>query len=139
VLAAVNLVETAMGRIRGTSEAGAQGPMQFMPETWAAYGEGDVDDHRQAIRAAARYLAANGAPHDLGNALWHYNHSDRYVRAVLRYAELMAEHPGAYLAFHHWGVWYWTTAGDLYLPVGWAATERVPVEEYVAAAGAVPP
>src|SRR5690606_3194095 len=51
-LAAINLVETAMGRIRGTSPAGAQGPMQFMPATWEAYGEGDVDDPRQAIRAA---------------------------------------------------------------------------------------
>ena len=30
-LAAINLVETGIGRIRGTSIAGAQGPMQFMP------------------------------------------------------------------------------------------------------------
>src|SRR5438105_1190436 len=34
-LAAIHLVETRMGRIRGTSVAGAQGPMQFMPATWA--------------------------------------------------------------------------------------------------------
>ncbi len=31
-LAAINLVETGMGRIRGTSVAGAQGPMQFLPD-----------------------------------------------------------------------------------------------------------
>jgi len=41
-LAAIHLVETRMGRIRGTSTAGAHGPMQFMPATWDAYGEGDV-------------------------------------------------------------------------------------------------
>jgi membrane-bound lytic murein transglycosylase B len=134
-LAAINLVETAMGRIRGTSVAGAQGPMQFMPATWEAYGEGDVNDPVQAIRGAARYLRANGAPGDMAGALWSYNHSDRYVRAVQRYADLMVEHPGAYLAFHGWGVWYWTTAGDLYLPVGWEALEREPVDDYVARTG----
>ena len=59
-LAAVHLVETRMGRIRGTSEAGAQGPMQFLPATWAAYGEGDINNPRDAIMAAARYLQRNG-------------------------------------------------------------------------------
>ncbi len=54
VLAAVNLVETRMGRIRGVSTAGAQGPMQFMPATWDAFGEGDVNDPHDAIMAAAR-------------------------------------------------------------------------------------
>lgn len=131
-LAAINLVETGMGRIRGTSVAGAQGPMQFMPETWAAYGEGDVNDPAQAIRGAARYLTANGAPGDMAGALWNYNHSDRYVRAVQRYADLIVEHPQAYAGFHSWGIWYWTTAGDLYLPVGWEALEKVPVDQYVA-------
>jgi soluble lytic murein transglycosylase-like protein len=134
-LAAINLVETAMGRIRGTSVAGAQGPMQFMPATWEAYGEGDVNDPRQAIRGAARYLTASGAPGDMAGALWSYNHSDRYVRAVQRYADLIVEHPGAFAAFHGWGVWYWTTAGDLYLPVGWEALEQEPVDEYVARTG----
>jgi membrane-bound lytic murein transglycosylase B len=134
VLAAVNLVETGMGRIRGTSVAGAQGPMQFMPATWAAYGEGDVNDPRQAILAAGRYLQANGAPGDIAGALWNYNHSDHYVRGVQLYADLIAEHPGAFAGFYHWGVWYWTTAGDLYLPVGYEATEPVPVDQYAAAA-----
>jgi membrane-bound lytic murein transglycosylase B len=47
-LAAIHLVESRMGRIRGTSPAGARGPMQFMPATWDAYGEGDIDDPRDA-------------------------------------------------------------------------------------------
>lgn len=131
-LAAINLVETGMGRIRGTSVAGAQGPMQFMPATWEAYGEGDVNDPRQAILAAARYLHANGAPDDIAGALWNYNHSDRYVRAVQRYADLIAEHDGAFAGFHGWGVWYRTAARDVYLPVGWEAHERVPVDQYLA-------
>src|SRR5690606_25350337 len=76
VLAAVNLVETGMGRIRGTSVAGARGPMQFMPATWDAYGEGDIEDPHDAILAAARYLAANGGGRgDIDNALYRYNHS----------------------------------------------------------------
>ena len=132
-LAAINLVETGMGRIRGRRWRAREGPMQFMPETWAAYGEGDVNDPAQAIRGAARYLTANGAPGDMTGALWNYNHSDRYVRAVQRYADLIVEHPQAYAGFHSWGIWYWTTAGDLYLPIGWEALEKVPVDQYVAA------
>jgi membrane-bound lytic murein transglycosylase B len=134
VLAAVNLVETGLGRIRGTSLAGAQGPMQFMPATWAAYGEGDVNDPHQSILAAARYLQANGAPGDIAGALWHYNHSDHYVRGVKLYADLIAEHPGAFAGFYDWGVWYWTTQGDLYLPIGYEASESIPVEQYTASA-----
>ena len=132
VLAAVNLVETDMGRIQGTSTAGAQGPMQFMPSTWAAYGEGDVNDPHQAILGAAHYLQANGAPGDLAGALWHYNHSDHYVRGVQLYADLIAEHPGAFAGFYNWGVWYWSTQGDLYLPIGYEATQPIPVEQYTA-------
>src|SRR5436309_2447672 len=61
-LAAIELVETRFGRIRGSSSAGAKGPMQFLPATWALYGHGSIDSPRSAILAAARLLAANGAP-----------------------------------------------------------------------------
>jgi soluble lytic murein transglycosylase-like protein len=118
-LAAIHLVETRMGRIRGVSTAGAQGPMQFMPGTWAAYGEGDVNSNRDAIRAAARYLRANRAPADMPNALFRYNNSQPYVRAVTAYAEVMRAEPEAYRGFYHWQVYYLTTRGDILLPVGY--------------------
>lgn len=118
-LAAIHLVETRMGRIVGTSTAGAQGPMQFMPATWAAYGEGDVYDDRDAILAAGRYLAAHGAPRDMARALYAYNHDQRYVRAVTTYAEQMATDPDVYRGYHQWQVWYLTSAGDVLLPEGW--------------------
>src|SRR5206468_3736516 len=120
-LAAIHLVETRMGRIRGTSVAGAQGPMQFMPGTWAAYGEGDVNSDRDAIRAAARYLKANGAPANMPNALFRYNNSQRYVRAVTAYAEVMRAEPNAYRGYYNWQVYYLTTKGDILLPVGYGS------------------
>ena len=118
-LAAINLVETRMGRIRGTSPAGAQGPMQFMPATWDAYGEGDVHDDGDAIRAAARYLAAHGAPEDMRRAVWHYNHSDAYVEAIAAYADVMRSDERAFRGYYHWQVYYVTTDGDVHLPVGY--------------------
>lgn len=128
-LAAVHLVETRMGRLRGTSTAGAQGPMQFLPSTWAAYGKGgDINDDRDAILGAANYLAANGGGTGrMANALWNYNHSDRYVAAVTLYAERMRADPAAYRGYHQWQVVYWTTLGDVVLPVGYTATTTQPV------------
>jgi membrane-bound lytic murein transglycosylase B len=130
-LAAINLVETGLGRIRGTSIAGAQGPMQFLPSTWAAYGGGgDINDTEDAIRGAARYLAANNGMADIAHALYRYNHSNRYVLGVRIYADLIAEHERAFLGFYNWGVWYATTTGDVYLPVGYEQDTRIPVADY---------
>ena len=86
LLAAVNFVESDFGRMRETSVAGAQGPMQFMPSTWASYGRGDVHDPQAAILGAARFLRAAGAPADERGALYRYNPSWAYVDAVERYA-----------------------------------------------------
>ncbi|MGH9152932.1 MAG: lytic murein transglycosylase, partial [Acidimicrobiales bacterium] len=119
-LAAIHLVETRMGRIRGTSTAGAQGPMQFLPSTWSQYGAGgDIDSNRDSILAAARYLARNGAPGNMANALFNYNRSDRYVRAVTAYAEQMRADERAYLGYYHWQVYYRMVDGDRLLPVGY--------------------
>jgi membrane-bound lytic murein transglycosylase B len=96
--------------------------MQFLPSTWAAYGAGgDINSTRDAIFGAARYLAANGGATDRDHALYRYNHSDHYVRAVEGYADLMAGDPLLPRALYHWGVWYRTTAGDVYLPVGFGS------------------
>jgi hypothetical protein len=127
-LAAVNLTETRMGRIRGLSSAGAQGPMQFIPSTWASYGEGDINDPHDAILSAARYLAANGGGSgDLPNALYRYNPVSWYVNAVTAYAEQMVADERAYLGYHAWQVYYATELGDVLLPVGYESAERRPV------------
>lgn len=105
VLAAINFVESAFGRLRNSSAAGAQGPMQFIPSTWKAYGlGGDINDPRDAILGAANYLHANGAPGRLRNALYRYNPSELYVNAVLAYTERIRRDPDAFLAYYSWQV-----------------------------------
>ncbi|MCU1346361.1 MAG: hypothetical protein JWL70_2627 [Acidimicrobiia bacterium] len=64
-LAAINLMETRLGRIVGVSSAGAVGPMQFLPTTWAACCQGDVNDPHDAMMGAAHYLVMRGAPDDM--------------------------------------------------------------------------
>ncbi|HEV8206935.1 MAG TPA: lytic transglycosylase domain-containing protein [Acidimicrobiia bacterium] len=117
--ASIHLVETRLGRIRGTSSAGAQGPMQFIPETWARYGQGDINDNRDAILAAARLLQANGGPSDMSSALFRYNNSDRYVEAVESYAQLMLSDERAFLGYYGWQVYSATTDGTFLLPEGY--------------------
>jgi len=131
VLAAINLVETRMGRIIGDSSAGAKGPMQFLPSTWEVFGEGgDITDERESILAAARFLASTGAPADLAGAVHRYNPSDVYVAAVLGYHEVMAAEPWTYRGFWGWQVYVSTVAGRLWLPEGFATAEPLPAHEY---------
>jgi membrane-bound lytic murein transglycosylase B len=92
ILAAVHKIETGQsGDTARKSYAGATGPMQFMPATFAHYaldgdanGTKDITDLDDALLTAGRYLAAGGA--DKGNyrtALYNYNHSNTYVNNVL--------------------------------------------------------
>jgi hypothetical protein len=112
LLAAVNFVESAFGKVRNTSTAGAQGPMQFLPATWRAYGlGGNVHDPHDAILGAANYLRANGADHDERGALYHYNHSGLYVDAVLHYAHRIAHNPDAFAEYYAWDVYVRTASG----------------------------
>lgn len=95
LLAAVASVESGFGANMATSWAGAIGYGQFMPPSWAAYGNGgDPYDYRDAIPAMARYLADHGAPADLPKAVYGYNHSWEYVALVLgRMAVYVAHGP----------------------------------------------
>ena len=90
VLAAINFIETDFGQNLNTSSAGAEGWMQFIPETWASYGvDGDGDGDKEmrdpwdAIFSAANYLHASGAPQDWHAAILAYNHAEWYVADVL--------------------------------------------------------
>ncbi|MBV9354306.1 MAG: lytic transglycosylase domain-containing protein [Chloroflexi bacterium] len=88
VLAAVADTESGFGANMATSSAGAVGYGQFLPATWAAYGQGgNPYDYRDALPAMARYLCASGAGQDLRGALWAYNHADWYVNEILQTAD----------------------------------------------------
>jgi hypothetical protein len=96
VLAAIGQVESGHGRNVGPSSAGALGPMQFLPSTWAwagvdgdGDGRADVMSPYDAVPAAALYLCRAGAGHggrSLYAAIYSYNHADWYVREVLALA-----------------------------------------------------
>jgi hypothetical protein len=123
-LAAINLVETRLGSIDGVSTADAQGPMQFLPSTFAAYGQGgDIHSPHDSIIAAGR---------DRDHAIYRYNHASDYVRAVNQYAALIGGDPAAFAGYYRWDVYCRTTAGDVLLPIGYAATSPIPAADYIA-------
>jgi len=124
-LAAINFVETDFGRVAGPSSAGAQGPMQFLPATWAIYGHGDIRRASDAIVAAARFLAAHDAAQDIGSALYAYNPSWRYVDAVLRYARRLRAGPQAFLGYYRRSVIYRLASGWVLLPSGYGSNPAV--------------
>jgi transglycosylase-like protein with SLT domain len=103
VLAAIGQIESGDGANNGPSSAGALGPMQFMPATWAAWGINgfgppgppDIMNPLDAIPSAARMLCADGAgnPATLSRAIFAYNHADWYVAEVLALASEYAKNP----------------------------------------------
>jgi hypothetical protein len=102
VLAGINKIETAFGTNLNVSSAGAEGWMQFIPSTWAAYGvdangDGKKDPYNpvDAICAAARYLRAAGGDTNVRQAIFAYNHADWYVDEVLLYANQYGKLPDA--------------------------------------------
>jgi hypothetical protein len=106
-LASINFIESSYGRNNGPSSAGAEGPMQFLPGTWANYGQGgNIWDAHDAIMAAARYLVHYGAPGDMRQAIWHYNLDYDYVDAVEFFARAIRADP-AWLD----RLYYWNTSG----------------------------
>ncbi|MGA8219032.1 MAG: lytic murein transglycosylase [Solirubrobacterales bacterium] len=102
VLASINKIETAFGTNLNVSSAGAEGWMQFIPSTWAAYGvdannDGKKDPYNpvDAICAAARYLRAAGGDKNIRQAIFSYNHADWYVDEVLLGANQYGKLPDA--------------------------------------------
>jgi hypothetical protein len=104
VLAAIGEIESGNGANEGPSSAGALGPMQFMPSTWAAWGidafgetgPPNIMDPLDAVPSAARMLCADGAGSggaSLSQAIFDYNHADWYVSEVL---DLAAEYAHEY-------------------------------------------
>ncbi|MCC6497169.1 MAG: lytic transglycosylase domain-containing protein [Propionibacteriaceae bacterium] len=105
LLAGIGMAETRHGRNNHTSSAGAQGLMQFMPGTFAAYGvDGNADGRRDihndadSIFSAAHYLVASNVrtgPAGVIRALRAYNRSISYRNDVLYYAWSYAGRAGA--------------------------------------------
>jgi cell wall-associated NlpC family hydrolase len=135
VLAAIGRVEsdsgrsTAVGVASGANSAGAEGPMQFEPATFARYstvGPGGAEppspyDSVDAVYTAATLLCSDGgaAPATLPAAIRDYNHSTAYVDTVLVLARALADEPdlaaapAAALAF---------SAAQLGTPYRWGGT-----------------
>jgi hypothetical protein len=94
VLAAIGQIESDDGTNVGPSSAGALGPMQFLPSTWAQWGidafgqtgPPNVMNPYDAVPSAARLLCADGAAaggSSLSHAIFDYNHANWYVSEVL--------------------------------------------------------
>jgi membrane-bound lytic murein transglycosylase B len=131
-LAAIHFQETRTGRIIGSSSAGAVGPMQFLPSTWAQCCTGDPTVPRDAMIGAATYLAQNGGPADMQAALHTYNPNDSYVATVMAFAENMRDNPQLFNAYREWQVFYTTSAGTIRLPIGYSQPQPVDAVTYLA-------
>ncbi len=131
-LAAIHLQETRMGRIVGVSSAGAVGPMQFLPTTWAVCCTGDPTVTRDAIVGAATYLAQSGGPVDMAAAVYQYNPNDGYVAVVTAYAESLRDEPELYTGYHAFQVFYATSVATVRLPIGYSETAPIDAATYLA-------
>ena len=109
VLAGIGTVETDNGQSAlpgvhsGANFAGAEGPMQFEPATFAEYAAGPDKplspyDAPDAVYTAAAMLCASGARGGTGtgieNAVFAYNHADWYVSEVMSWAAKYAAQGG---------------------------------------------
>jgi cell wall-associated NlpC family hydrolase len=135
VLGAIGRLESDSGRSTapgvhsGANAAGAEGPMQFEPATFAAYataGPGGAQppspyDPVDAVYTASRLLCADGAGTTarLAAALWDYDHSAVYVNTALTLATALdaapalGATPATAIAF---------AAGQLGAPYEWGGT-----------------
>jgi membrane-bound lytic murein transglycosylase B len=105
-LASINYIESNFGRVKDTSSAGAQGPMQFLPSTWTEYGQGgNIHDPHDSILAAARYLVKNGAPYNMRNAIFQYNHDFDYVDSVESFARAYRSDQGWLDRMYNWNTY----------------------------------
>ena len=110
VLAGIGTVESDNGQSNapgvhsGHNFAGAEGPMQFLPATFAQYATGPDKplspyDPADAIYTAAAMLCASGARGGTGtgieNAVFAYNHADWYVSEVMSWAGKYAAQGGS--------------------------------------------
>jgi hypothetical protein len=102
VLAAIGQIESDHGANDGPSSAGALGPMQFLPSTWAVWGINafgqtgapNIMNPLDAVPSAARMLCADGAAAggaSLAGAIFAYNHANWYVNEVLDLASEYAQ------------------------------------------------
>jgi cell wall-associated NlpC family hydrolase len=128
--------------VGSVNSAGAAGPMQFLATTWRAGapvgispafgppttsatlgyaadgdrdGIADVWNIDDAALAAARLLAANGAPLDYSRALYAYNHSSLYVARVLRVASAYRAGDIGVTPTSGPGAWAMTYLGSAYV------------------------
>ncbi|MEY2583920.1 MAG: hypothetical protein QOE09_3769 [Ilumatobacteraceae bacterium] len=131
-LAAIHLQETRMGRVIGTSSAGAVGPMQFLPETFSKCCVGDPTVAHDAILGAATYLLQSGGKTDIQVALQAYNPNESYVATVTAFAENMRDNPNLYNAYREWQVFYSSAAGTVRLPIGYDQSQPVAAATYIA-------
>ena len=114
VLAGIGTVESDNGQSHlpgvhsAGNSAGAEGPMQFLPATFAEYAAGPDKplspyDPADAIYTAAAMLCARGArggsPAGIENAVFAYNHAQWYVSEVMTQArEYAAQGSGSVAA-----------------------------------------